>query len=95
MGNYREFLHAIVKDPAILIYLDNNENKRESPNENLARELFELFTLGEGNYSENDVRESARALAGWHVSEFGKISFVEKGMGARFQQKTIFGRKKL
>ena len=56
LGNYREFLHAIVKDPAILIYLDNNENKRESPNENLARELFELFTLGEGNYSENDVR---------------------------------------
>ena len=94
LGNYREFLHAIVKDPAILIYLDNNENKRESPNENLARELFELFTLGEGNYSENDVRESARALAGWHVSEFGKISFVEKAWARDFSKKTIFGKKK-
>ena len=94
LGNYREFLHAIVKDPAILIYLDNNENKRESPNENLARELFELFTLGEGNYSENDVRESARALAGWHVSEFGRISFIEKAWARDFSKKEIFGEKK-
>ena len=46
-GNYRELLHSMIKDPAILIYLDNNRNERVSPNENLARELFELFTLGE------------------------------------------------
>jgi hypothetical protein len=94
VGNYKEFLHAIVRDPAILIYLDNNENERESPNENLARELLELFTLGEGNYSENDVRESARALAGWHVSEFGKISFIEKAWARDFSKKKIFGEKK-
>lgn len=94
LGNYREFLQAIVKDPAILIYLDNNENKRESPNENLARELFELFTLGEGNYSEKDIKEAARALAGWHVSEFGKISFIEKAWARDFTRKKIFGEKK-
>ena len=76
-GNYRELLHSMVKDPAVLIYLDNNRNEKESPNENLARELFELFTLGEGNYSESDIKEAAKALAGWHVSEFGKISFVK------------------
>ena len=94
LGNYQEFLQAIVKDPAILIYLDNNENKRDSPNENLARELLEIFTLGEGNYSENDVRESARALAGWHVSEFGEIGFIEKAWARDFSQKKIFGEKK-
>ena len=94
LGNYREFLLAIVKDPAILIYLDNNENNRESPNENLARELFELFTLGEGNYSENDIKEAARALAGWHVSEFGKISFIENAWARDFTRKKIFGEKK-
>ena len=94
LGNYREFLLAMVKDPAILIYLDNNENNRESPNENLARELFELFTLGEGNYSENDIKEAARALAGWHVSEFGKISFIENAWARDFTRKKIFGEKK-
>ena len=90
-GNYRELLHSMIKDPAILIYLDNNRNERVSPNENLARELFELFTLGEGNYSENDIKEAARALAGWHVSEFGKISFLERAWARDFAKKKIFG----
>ena len=91
LGNYRELLHSMIKDPAILIYLDNNKNKRVSPNENLAREFFELFTLGEGNYSENDIKEAARTLAGWHVSEFGKISFLEKAWARDFTKKKIFG----
>jgi uncharacterized protein (DUF1800 family) len=91
LGNYRELLHSMIKDPAILIYLDNNRNERVSPNENLARELFELFTLGEGNYSENDIKEAARALAGWHVSEFGKISFLENAWARDFTKKKIFG----
>ena len=93
-GNYRELLQSMVKDPAILIYLDNNRNERESPNENLARELFELFTLGEGNYSEVDVKEAAKALAGWHVSEYGKISFLEKSWARDFSKKNIFGIRK-
>jgi uncharacterized protein (DUF1800 family) len=67
LGSFRELLKHMVCDPALLIYLNNNNNKRQSPNENFARELFELFTLGEGNYSERDVKEAARALTGWGV----------------------------
>ena len=93
-GNYRELAHSMVKDPAVLIYLDNNRNQKQSPNENLARELFELFTLGEGNYSESDIKEAAKALAGWHVSEFGKISFLEKSWARDFSKKEIFGVRK-
>ena len=58
-------LVAMVRDPALLIWLDAGRNRRESPNENLSRELMELFTLGRGFYSEDDVREGARALTGW------------------------------
>ena len=78
LGNYRDFLRAVVQDPAVLIYLDNNRNTKDSPNENLARELLELYTLGESNYSEQDIKESARALAGWHVAQFGPVRFFEK-----------------
>ncbi|RZL87848.1 MAG: DUF1800 family protein, partial [Variovorax sp.] len=67
LGNYRELLGAIVRDPAMLLYLDNQQNRRGAPNENFARELLELFTLGEGHYSENDVREAARAFTGWRM----------------------------
>ena len=91
-GDYRELVLSMVKDPAILIYLDNNRNKNGSPNENLARELLELFTLGESNYSEKDIKESARALAGWHVSKFGKIRFQERGWARDYGEKTIFNR---
>ena len=66
VGNFREMTHAIVRDPAMIRYLDNNQNRKQSPNENLARELMELFTLGEGNdYTENDIKEGARALTGY------------------------------
>ena len=81
-GNYRDLVLAMLRDPGVLIYLDNNRNKKESPNENLARELFELYTLGESNYTEKDIKEAARVLAGWHVSEFGEIQF-QKAMGSR------------
>ncbi len=67
-------LHAIVHDRAMLIWLDGDHNHKNHPNENLARELLELFTLGEGNYTEYDVRESARALTGWTVKE-GQVRF--------------------
>ena len=66
VGNFRMLTHAIIHDPAMLRYLNNNQNRRRSPNENLARELMELFTLGEGNgYSESDIKEGARALTGY------------------------------
>lgn len=65
LGNYRELLLAVVHDPAMLLYLDNQKNRSDAPNENFARELLELFTLGEGNYTEQDVREAARAFTGW------------------------------
>jgi uncharacterized protein (DUF1800 family) len=67
LGNFRELLHAVIHDPAMLIYLDNAKSKKDKPNENLARELLELFTLGEGHYSERDIKEAARALTGYSV----------------------------
>jgi len=65
LGNVRELTLRVSQDPAMLRYLDNNVNQKAHPNENYARELMELFTLGIGNYTENDVRESARAFTGW------------------------------
>mgnify|MGYP003694267569 CR=1 FL=1 len=56
---------GILKDPAMLVYLDNGENVKKHPNENFGRELLELFTMGVGNYTERDVREAARAFTGW------------------------------
>jgi Protein of unknown function (DUF1800) len=64
-GNVQELTLQVSKDPAMLRYLNNNQNQRGHPNENYARELMELFTLGIGNYTEDDVRESARAWTGW------------------------------
>jgi uncharacterized protein (DUF1800 family) len=64
-GSFRALLHEVSKDPAMLEYLDNNRNRKEHPNENYAREVMELFTLGLGNYTEEDVKELARGLTGW------------------------------
>jgi uncharacterized protein (DUF1800 family) len=65
-GSFRDMIHRIVRDPAMLEYLNNDQNRRQAPNENLARELMELFTLGEGNdYTEDDIKEGARALTGY------------------------------
>ena len=65
LGNVHELTMHVAQDPAMLRYLDNNVNVKAHPNENFARELMELFTLGIGNYTEQDVRESARAFSGW------------------------------
>ena len=59
-GSFRDLLVGILKDPAMLVYLDNGENIKSHPNENFGRELLELFSMGVGNYSEKDVREAAR-----------------------------------
>jgi len=76
-GNFKELTKAVLYDNAMLVYLDNKQNKAGAPNENLSRELLELFTLGIGNYSEADIKEGARALAG--LSEhIGKGHYVPK-----------------
>ena len=71
VGNIRELTRAVARNPAMLRYLDNARSAKSHPNENFARELMELFTLGIGNYSENDVRESARAFTGWGLDRDG------------------------
>lgn len=69
LGNYGELLFAMIRDPAMLAYLDNNDSRRGAPNENLAREIMELFSLGVGNYSEDDIKEGARALTGYSFQD--------------------------
>ena len=64
-GNFKDLLLGILRDPAMLVYLDNGENVKDHPNENFGRELLELFTLGVGNYTEQDIREGSRAFTGW------------------------------
>jgi len=71
MGDFRELVKAVCRNPAMVIFLDSASNVKGRPNENFARELMELYTLGEGNgYSEQDVMEAARALTGWRVRQF-------------------------
>ena len=66
-GNFKELTKKVAIDPAMLIYLDGTLNRKEDPNENFARELLELFTIGIGNYTEQDIVEGAKALTGWRV----------------------------
>ncbi len=67
LGYFGDLLHEVSKDPAMVIYLDNASNRKGQPNENFAREVMELFTLGEGNYKETDIKEAARAFTGWSI----------------------------
>jgi len=69
LGDFRDLVLNVSRDPAMIRWLDNQENFKEHPNENFARELMELFTLGEGHYTEHDVREATRAFTGWHLRE--------------------------
>ena len=79
LGRLTDLTHAVARDPAMLLYLNGNQNREQHPNENFARELMELFTMGVGNYSEQDVRESARAFTGWIVRrQDGAAQFVPK-----------------
>lgn len=66
LGQFRPFLLDMSKDTAMLVWLDSNRNVKGAPNENYAREIMELFSLGVGNYTEKDIREAARAFTGWH-----------------------------
>ena len=69
---------AISKDPAMLQFLNNQQNRKNHPNENFAREVMELFTLGRGNYSEQDVKEAARAFTGWGFNFHGEYQFRQR-----------------
>ena len=87
LGNYRTMLKAVSKTAAMLFFLNNQQNKKDEPNENFAREVMELFTLGRGNYTEQDIKESARAFTGWTAKLDG--SFVFRSFFHDDGQKTI------
>lgn len=91
VGNFGALLHAIARDPAMVIYLDNASNRKGKPNENFAREVMELFTLGEGNYSEQDVKEAARAFTGWSING-EKGEFLFRAGAHDDGEKTVLGR---
>jgi len=88
MGNFRTLLIAAAQDPAMLAYLDAGVNVKGSPNENFAREIMEMFTMGVGNYTEHDIREAARAFTGWN---FVGLEFHADPAKHDDGEKTFFG----
>lgn len=90
LGKFGDLLKAISKDPAMLQFLNNKQNKKDSPNENFAREVMELFTLGRGNYTEQDIKNAARAFTGWDFEQNGE--FVFRKFKHDFGEKTFFGK---
>src|SRR3954470_12312180 len=90
LGNFSDLLREVSKSAAMLNFLNNNQNRKDHPNENFAREVMELVTLGRGNYSEHDVKEGARAFTGWGANAKGEFVF------RRFQHddesKTVLGK---
>ncbi len=90
MGSWPDLLIAVAKDPAMLIWLDQAQSRKEHPNENFAREVMELFALGEGHYTEKDITEGARALTGWSYDRLEQ-TFIERPFWHDRGQKTIFG----
>jgi hypothetical protein len=75
IDNFRDLLHEVSKTAAMLNFLNNNQNRKDHPNENFAREVMELFTLGRGNYTEHDIKEAARAFTGWGANVQGEFVF--------------------
>ena len=90
LGNFRELVLAIARDPSMIRFLNNQQNKKQKPNENFARELMELFTIGRGNYTEDDIKAAARAFTGWSSNLKGEFVF-RKGVHD-YGQKTFFGK---
>jgi uncharacterized protein (DUF1800 family) len=90
LGNFGDLLHEVSKSASMLNFLNNNQNRKGHPNENFAREVMELFTMGRGNYTENDIKEAARAFTGWGANISGEFAF------RKFQhddgQKTVLGK---
>lgn len=92
LGNFGELLHAIAKDPAMVIYLDSASNRKGQPNENFAREVMELFTLGTGHYTEQDIKEAARAFTGWSLNR-SDFSFRNYRLLHDGGEKTVLGQR--
>lgn len=92
-GTLGNLLRAVIRDAAMLNYLDNSSNRKESPNENLARELLELFVLGEGNYTEKDVKEVARSLTGYDYNEIRRFEFNFNDWAHDRGSKVVFGQR--
>jgi len=90
LGNFGDFVKAISKEAAMLKYLNNKQNRRQKPNENFARELMELFTLGEGHYTEKDIKESAKAFTGYNNNFEGE--FILRKLQHDYSFKTFMGR---
>lgn len=90
LGNFRDLVVAIAKTPAMIRYLNNQQNRKSKPNENFARELMELFTIGRGNYTEQDIKETARAFTGWSSTKEGIYIFRKQQHD--FGRKTFMGK---
>ena len=91
LGNFKTLLLAVAQSPAMLSFLNNQQNKKNAPNENFAREVMELFTLGRGNYTEQDIKEAARAFTGWSFDkDTFEFNFKEKQHD--YGDKTFFGK---
>ena len=90
LGNFGDLLREVSKSPAMLSFLNNQQNKKQHPNENFAREVMELFTMGRGNYTENDVKEGARAYTGWGFNLSGE--FVDRPFLHDTGSKTFLGK---
>ncbi len=89
LGNFRDLLLGVAKDPSMIRFLNNQQNRKSQPNENFARELLELFTVGHGEYSEKDIKEAARAFTGWSSTRNGQFIFRERQHD--FGSKTFMG----
>lgn len=89
LGSFRDLLSGMTRDVAMLIWLDGNANRKRHANENFAREVMELFSLGVGNYTEEDIKEAARAFTGWHVRE--EEFWINQSQHDK-ENKTIFGK---
>lgn len=90
LGNFRDMLHQVSKSAAMLNFLNNQQNRKDHPNENFAREVMELFTLGRGHYTEQDIKEAARAFTGWSANVQGE--YVFRRFQHDFGTKTVLGR---
>jgi hypothetical protein len=88
-GNFRDLVIGVAQDPAMLAFLDAGVNVKGAPNENFAREIMELFTMGVGNYSEQDIREAARAFTGWNYVNMDFVVNVDQHDDS---DKTVLGR---
>lgn len=91
-GNFRDLIKQIIRDPAMLNYLDAERSHKGSPNENLGRELLELFVLGEGYYDEKTVKEASRALTGYSISRIKGFEFILTPWRQDRSRKNLFGR---